>query len=235
MITLVIATRNSHKAQEIQTVLGTQFNFLTLKDFRHAPVVIEDADSFSGNATKKAVEMARWLSGRGNSPLYVLADDSGLEVDALKGAPGVYSSRFAAFDPGVDGNASDAQNNEKLLRLLKDVPPAQRTARFRCVVALTSTGPGAKENSSPVCYTDEVELQTELFDGVCEGRIALVPRGQGGFGYDPLFILEGTQQSFGELAESEKNQLSHRAKALAKLRRHLLSAGTLPSGYVQGS
>src|SRR5206468_4423561 len=113
---------------------------------------------------------------RHTQDFYVLADDSGLEVDALRGAPGVHSARFAALDTGQPGNSSDAQNREKLLRLLQDVPAGQRSARFRCVLALTPVPEPQKQSSSPVCYADELELTTELFEDVCEGRIGLAPK-----------------------------------------------------------
>jgi XTP/dITP diphosphohydrolase len=154
-----------------------------------------------------------------NPPLFTLADDSGLEVDALSGAPGVLSARFAALDAAA--NSSDAENNAKLLRLLANVPLEKRTARFRCALALTPVLESCLANASPVCAADECELQTELFDGACEGRIGFVPSGQGGFGYDPLFIPDGLQQTFAELGEDVKNRMSHRAKALAKLRERL--------------
>jgi len=225
MTTLVIATRNRHKVEEIGAILGGAFHCLSLADFPDAPVVIEDAPTFAGNATKKAVQLARRLSSLPGQdpllkfPIYVLADDSGLEVDALDGAPGVHSARFAALDKTA--NSSDADNNAKLLRLLKDVPAERRTARFRCVLALTPVLEPPEANASPVCAADEFELQTELFDGSCEGRIGFAPAGQGGFGYDPLFIPDGWKQSFGELGEDVKNGLSHRAHALAKMREEL--------------
>ena len=223
MTTLLIATRNAHKVGEIRAILSDGFNYLTLRDFPNAPAVVEDAATFAGNATKKSVELAQWLAGRSqgasSGPMFVLADDSGLEVDALHGAPGVHSARFAAADT-QSGNSSDADNNAKLLRLLREVPLAQRTARFHCVLALTPVMEASSENASPVCAANEFELQTMLFDGVCEGHMALAPSGKGGFGYDPLFIPTGHQQSFGELGEATKNQLSHRAKALAKLRQY---------------
>ncbi len=145
MITLLIATRNAHKAGEIHAILGGGFRLLTLTDFPTAPTVVEDAPTFAGNATKKAVELAKWLAGSQPStlnlqPLFVLADDSGLEVDALNGAPGVHSARFAAADSAKSGNTPDADNNAKLLRLLEDVPVEKRTARFHCVLALVPTG-----------------------------------------------------------------------------------------------
>src|SRR5208282_977486 len=148
MTTLLIATRNAHKAGEIRAILGSVFRFLTLNDFPNAPKVAEDADTFAGNATKKAVELARWLvagsiNHQPSTINFVLADDSGLEVDALNGAPGVHSARFAALDRSADGssassagNTSDADNNARLLRLLQNVPEEKRTARFRCVIAL---------------------------------------------------------------------------------------------------
>ncbi len=227
MTTLLIATRNAHKVGEIRAILGAQFQFLTLNDFPDAPKVVEDADTFAGNAAKKAVELAKWLAEKHSTfniqhstPNFVLADDSGLEVDALNGAPGVHSARFAALDRSADGgssgNSPDADNNAKLLRLLKDVPPEKRTARFRCVIALVGVPAGKIEVASPVCYADEFEPRT--FDGVCEGRIIFAPRGKNGFGYDPLFVPVGYEQTFAELGEDVKNKFSHRAKALEKLK-----------------
>ncbi len=217
MTTLIIATRNPHKIQEIRAILGNTFDYGSLEDFPGAPAVIEDADTFAGNAAKKALEFAAWLAPR-LSAIYpqisnpkpqtrlVLADDSGLEVDALNGAPGVYSARFAALDGIVEGNRPDADNNSKLLRLLQNIPQERRTARFRCVIALAAVEPvGIIPNA-------------RFFEGACEGRIERSPRGSGGFGYDPLFIPEGFAESFAELGESTKNKLSHRAKALAQLR-----------------
>lgn len=223
MNTLLLATRNAHKVAEIRTILGPGFSYLTLKGFPQAPEVVEDADTFFGNALKKAVELARWLSQTRNSELgtgelLVLADDSGLEVDALNGAPGVHSARFAALDSGQPDNSSDADNKAKLLRLLARVPLEKRTARFHCVIALTPVMRGRAENASPVCYLDEFEMQTRLFDGVCEGRIQFAASGLDGFGYDPLFVPEGFEQSFAELGEDIKNRLSHRGRALAQLK-----------------
>lgn len=227
MTTLLIATRNAHKAGEIRAILGEAFRCLTLDDFPGAPKVVEDATSFAGNAIKKAVALAEWLpanpsllAGRTSdgSAFWVLADDSGLEVDPLEGAPGVYSARFAASRSAGHGNSSDSENNAKLLRLLEDVPADKRTARFRCVMALTPLSTAVAENRSPVCYANELELRTELFEGVCEGRIGFSPSGEGGFGYDPLFIPDGYRQTLAELGEAAKNRISHRARALAKLK-----------------
>jgi XTP/dITP diphosphohydrolase len=239
MVTLLIATRNAHKVEEIRAILGDRFHYLTLNDLSDPPEVVEDAGTFAGNAIKKAVALAKWLGqmhrlkagaaggypGAPSDRMFVLADDSGLEVDALGGAPGVHSARFAALDTGKPGNSSTAENNAKLLRLLTDVPLAKRTARFRCVLALTPVLPAEAEGASPVCYADEVELQTELFEGACEGRIGFAPHGEGGFGYDPLFIPEGHEATFAELGEEVKNGMSHRSRALAKLGKRLESAG----------
>lgn len=215
MTTLFIATRNAHKVGEIATILGTSFACRSLlTECPDAPTVVEDAATFSGNALKKAESLSAWLAGWPTARraaldatrAYVLADDSGLEVDALGGAPGVHSARFAAVDSGQAGNCADADNNAKLLRLLATVPKEQRTARFRCVLALVAIRPASPAQAAP-----------QLFDDTCEGWIDFAPRGNGGFGYDPLFIPTGRQQSFAELGEVVKNGLSHRAKALARL------------------
>ncbi|HWN93534.1 MAG TPA: non-canonical purine NTP pyrophosphatase [Methylomirabilota bacterium] len=223
MTTIIIATRNAHKVEEIRSILGSQFVFLTLRDFPKARSVVEDANTFAGNATKKAVELAHWLSSEGSrfevrGSRFVLADDSGLEVDALNGAPGVHSARFAALETGAAGNSADNANNAKLLRLLQNIPAEKRTARFRCVIALTPVVLSQHVNSSPVCAADEHELQSETFDGACEGQISFTPSGAKGFGYDPLFVPNGFTQSFAELGEDVKNRISHRAKALEKVR-----------------
>ena len=211
MKTLLIATRNAHKVGEIRAILGYQFQFLTLNDFPGAPAVVEDAETFAGNATKKAAELAQWLVV--NDPKlkiknlksdFVLADDSGLEVDALGGKPGVHSARFAA--PEQNKNSPDGDNNAKLLRLLENVPPEKRTARFRCVIALVGIN-----RQSPIA-------NRQWFDGACEGKIIFAPAGQNGFGYDPLFVPDGFTQTFAELGEDVKNKFSHRAQALEKLK-----------------
>jgi XTP/dITP diphosphohydrolase len=219
--TIIIATRNAHKVDEIRAILGGGLQLLSLNDFPKAPKVVEDADTFVGNATRKAVELARWLyivfpPTRQASPLFVLADDSGLEVDALDGGPGVHSARFAAPDFAKSGNTPDTDNNTKLLRLLKDIPLEKRRARFQCVIALVPVPEPKTTSFSPVCYADEFEVQT--FEGTCEGRIGFEPRGKKGFGYDPLFMPVGLEKTFAELDEDVKNKLSHRAKALEKLK-----------------
>ena len=259
MTALLIATRNAHKAREIQRILPADYLCLTLSDFPGAPAAVEDGVTFAANASKKVSVLADWLAtapGRAGlrraqtrfqpggarlcravesppTPFYILADDSGLEVDALGGAPGVHSARFAALDNAASAlpaappaaNSSDLANNAKLLRLLDGVPPSRRTARFRCVLALRSlcvpspTAPRKSHSSHPSHFPPPPE--PVLFEGLCEGRIGLQPAGAGGFGYDPLFIPDGFAQSFAELGEGLKNTLSHRAQALQKLSQFL--------------
>jgi XTP/dITP diphosphohydrolase len=183
---LLIATRNAHKLDEIRAILSRPgLTLLGVAELgRPLPEVVEDAGTFTGNALKKA----RMLCAA--SELWTLADDSGLEVDALDGAPGVYSARYAGESAG------DAANNARLLRELDGVE--DRRARFRCVLALAA--PDGRD------WTVE---------GCCEGRIAHAPSGTGGFGYDPLFHPVGATRSFAELTPAEKNRISHRARALA--------------------
>ena len=199
---IVIASGNSHKAQEIQSLLGKEYTSLTLRDFPNAPEVKEDASSFAGNAVKKALSLVNWLKQNGAlSEGWILADDSGLEVDVLDGAPGVHSARYASTTQ--TDNSSDEDNNSKLLRELTDRVEHHRTARFRCVIALAQAGE----------YT-----QPHIFEGSCEGRIAQSASGEHGFGYDPLFIPNGFNISFGELGPEIKSQLSHRGAALRQLK-----------------
>jgi XTP/dITP diphosphohydrolase len=190
VIELLFATRNAHKTAEIQTILGEQFQVNDLAEHPEIPDVAETGRTFEDNAILKAVTVSKRIPG------FVVADDSGLEVDALGGAPGVYSARYAGPD------ASDNEKIEKLLEHLGRVraPKDARRARFHCVLALARKG--------------EV---LGMFEGVVEGQIADRPRGSHGFGYDPIFIPNGFQRTFGELEPAEKNQLSHRARALEKL------------------
>jgi XTP/dITP diphosphohydrolase len=190
VIELLFATRNAHKTAEIQTILGEQFQVNDLAEHPEIPHIAETGRTFEDNAILKAVTVSQHIPG------FVVADDSGLEVDALGGAPGIYSARYAGPD------ASDNEKLEKLLEQLVRVgaPKDARSARFRCVLALARKG--------------EV---LGMFEGVVEGRIADRPRGSHGFGYDPIFIPNGFQRTFGELEPAEKNQLSHRARALEKL------------------
>jgi XTP/dITP diphosphohydrolase len=226
MITLLMATRNAHKVREICQILGGDFRCLTLDDFPGAPVVVEDAETFAGNATKKVLALAEWLAKEpkpvssidaAEGLLYVVADDSGLEVDALGGAPGVHSARFAAPDGPAGVNAPDSANNAKLLRLLDATPPPQRAARFRCVLAVLRLAFSPVSRRTPPFSPGQVVL----FDGVCEGEISTAASGGGGFGYDPIFVPKGCAQSFAGLGEDIKNKLSHRAHALEKLRQFM--------------
>jgi XTP/dITP diphosphohydrolase len=170
--------------------------------------------------------LAAWLADQPSAlgfplePALVLADDSGLEVDALHGAPGVYSARFAAEERQPTESA-DAANNAKLLRQLQGVPPDQRTARFRCVLAVVQLEP--TPGAEGACPPPAQRGAPRLFEGVCEGRIGLAPRGAAGFGYDPLFLPVGSGCSFAELGEATKNQLSHRARALARFKAWLVT------------
>jgi XTP/dITP diphosphohydrolase len=212
MTDIVLATRNAHKVAEIRAILGADVRIHSQNNFPGAPPVVEDAITFAGNAAKKSEGLAAWLAanppaGVLSEPFSILADDSGLEVDALGGAPGVHSARFAADDSTGTTNSPDAANNAKLLRLLAGVPLERRAARFRCVLALAAPGKA-----------------TLLFEGRCEGRIALSAAGAGGFGYDPLFVPDGCALSFAELGEEVKNKISHRARALAQLRQFLENA-----------
>lgn len=185
MPVLVVATKNPGKLREIREILGSEVTLLSLADFPDVGEIVEDGSTFEANAIKKALAVAT------HTGHVSLADDSGLEVDALDGAPGVYSARFAGE------KATDEQNNRKLLRLLENTPDEQRTARFRCAIAV-----GGPEGS----------VQTA--EGTAEGRILRSPQGTGGFGYDPLFLVSGERRTFAELPAEEKNRLSHRGKAL---------------------
>jgi len=175
------------------------------------------SDTLLANAQKKARAVAL------ATHKLALSDDTGLEVDALNGAPGVHSARFAALNSAKSGNTPDADNNARLLRLLKDVPLEKRRARFHCVIALVEVQ-SPKSNSAVA----RAGVQgPQLFDGACEGHIGFTPRGENGFGYDPLFVPVGFEQTFAELGEDVKNKLSHRARALEKLKAHIVK---LPGG-----
>lgn len=201
---VLIASNNHHKADEIQKLLGSDYLCLSLRDFPDAPPVVEDANTFAGNAVKKALSLVNWLKiNNGKIEGWILADDSGLEVDALEGEPGIYSARYASDN---NQNCSDEANNSKLLGKLKGIEPSQRTARFRCVIALAKIGEYA---------------QPQIFNGICEGQISEAASGVNGFGYDPLFIPKNFNNSFGELDSEIKNLLSHRASALHQLKEWL--------------
>lgn len=184
---LLLATRNQHKKQELAAMLeGLGIEVLTLDEVPELPEVEEDGDTFQENAKKKAAVTAR------ASGYTCLADDSGLEVRALNGRPGVYSARFAG------PQADDRMNNEKLVELLKE-RDTSKAARFVCVIAIA-----------------DPSGQIQVVEGECPGTITLEARGSEGFGYDPLFIPDGYQQTFAELGSEEKNQISHRGHALKK-------------------
>jgi len=190
VIELVVATRNRHKTREIQHILGPEFRVYDLGVHPEISEIRESGTSFEENAELKALAASRQL------PALVIADDSGLEVDALGGAPGIYSTRYAG------ANATDTDKINKLLRELARVSATEdgRRARFRCVVALARNG-----------------NLLGTFRGIVEGSIADEARGDSGFGYDPIFIPEGLKQTFGELPTEVKNTISHRAKAIRAL------------------
>jgi XTP/dITP diphosphohydrolase len=201
-VRLVLATANVGKVRELQALLADrELQIRTLADFPGAPSAAETATSYLGNARAKALAVASFCG------LPALADDSGLEVDALGGAPGVRSARFAADALGETG---DAANVALLLRRLEGIPDGRRTARFRCVVV--------------VARPDGAELSAE---GVCEGRIAREPSGDAGFGYDPVFVYPPLGRTFAELTSAEKDCVSHRARAIAQLKISL-------SAFVEG-
>ena len=187
VIELVVATRNRHKTREIQNILGPEFIVRDLAD-TEVPEIRENGTSFEENAKLKALVASRQLPG------LVIADDSGMEVNALGGAPGIYSARYAG------ANATNSEKIDKLLRELVRVRVTDhgRRARFRCVVALARNG----------------DL-LGIFEGKIEGKISDTARGNSGFGYDPIFIPDGFEQTFGELPEEVKNTISHRAKAIS--------------------
>ena len=190
MIELVVATRNTHKTREIQHILGPDFRVRDLGMHPEVTEIVESGISFEENAKLKALTASKQL------PALVIADDSGLEVDALDGAPGIYSARYAG------NNATDTDKIDKLLRELVRVRATEdgRRARFRCVAAVARNG----------------DLLA-TFEGIVEGRIADNVRGVLGFGYDPIFVPDGFEQTFGELPVEVKNAISHRAKAVHAL------------------
>lgn len=198
---LVVATSNRGKLEELRALLSDlPLDVLSLADVMKTPItIVEDGKTFAENATKKARVVSE------ATMMLSLADDSGLEVDALHGAPGVHSARFA------HERATDAENNAALLAALDNlVEPADgglpRTyrARFRCALSLIDP------------YSDDGAPR--VVEGVCEGHVTRTPRGSGGFGYDPLFVVDGLARTMAELTEAEKNKLSHRARAFSALR-----------------
>jgi len=191
---LLIATLNRGKLREIGAMLaGSRIELKSLADFPGIAEAVEDGETFEANARRKALHYA------GITKLLTLADDSGLEVDALNGAPGVFSARYAGE------HTDDAANNAKLLRELQGVPPERRTARFRCVMALA--------------VPDRI-LATS--SGEVEGRILDAPRGANGFGYDPLFFISEFSKTAAELPAETKNKISHRGRALAAIKPEII-------------
>jgi XTP/dITP diphosphohydrolase len=192
---LLLASNNRGKLREYQSLLrGIPFEIITPVALGINPEVDETVISFEENARLKAVTIA------GKTGLLSLADDSGLEVDALGGEPGVNSARYAG------AGASDADRINYLLGKLRDVPEGKRSARFRCVIAIAAPGGGV-----------------ELFSGECRGVITVTPRGSRGFGYDPLFYVTELGRTFAELSPEEKNKISHRARAAEKARNYLIN------------
>lgn len=184
--TLIIATRNAHKTEEIRQMAGDVYLVRDANDFPNFPQVEETGTTFLENATLKAEAISDCVEG------FVLSDDSGLEVDALHGAPGVWSSSFG----GVEGN--HPRNNKRLMEEMSTVPEGARGARFVCVMVIARSGKALAH-----------------FRGAVEGRILAAPSGAEGFGYDPLFAPDGYDASFAELGAEIKNQLSHRSRALS--------------------
>ena len=188
---MIVATKNKGKIPEIREALkGLGLRIYALSDFPDVPEMIEDGKSFTENALKKARFYSK-VFGK-----LTLADDSGLEVDSLKGLPGVYSARYSGE------RASSQENNRKLLKEMEEIPFSRRGARFKCIMALVSP--------------DGEETMTE---GSCKGRIGMREKGRRGFGYDPLFILPIYGKTMAELSLKEKNKISHRGNALRKLRK----------------
>ncbi len=182
----MIATRNRGKLRELKELLADfGLDIQPLDHFPQVGEIVEDGDTFFENAMKKAKTVSE------KTGLMAIADDSGLEVDALKGAPGVYSARYAGED------ATDEQNYQKLLDEMKDVPEEKRGAQFRCVM---------------VAYRPDGRWVSA--EGICRGSITTSPRGEQGFGYDPVFVPEGDTRTMAELTREEKNKISHRGKAL---------------------
>ena len=187
---LIVATRNRNKTREIQQILGPKFELHDLTAYPEISEIVENGKSFEENAKLKAIAVSKELSG------LVIADDSGLEVAALNGAPGIYSARYAG------DKATDKENIDRLLGELGRIGAQrdQRRARFRCVLTLARNG-----------------QMLDMFEGVVEGTIADQPRGSRGFGYDPIFVPKGFGHTFAELPAELKNRISHRAQAIAVL------------------
>jgi XTP/dITP diphosphohydrolase len=201
---ILVATTNAGKLAELSQMLddlSSDIRWLSLRDYPGVSEVVEDGQTFTENARKKALGYAAATG------LWTLADDSGLVIDALNGAPGVYSARFAADESSsTDRRTLDVANYEKVLRLLKDTPPAQRTARFVCHLTLATP--------------DRVLIEA---DGTVEGVITEAPSGTNGFGYDPVFYIPSLGRTVAQLEDEQKNQVSHRGSAIRHLKPLLLN------------
>ena len=190
MLEIVLATRNKDKVKEIEKILnGINARLLSVDDFPGCPKVKEDGETLEANAKKKALVISQYTKKLS------LAEDTGLEVEALDGAPGIHSARFAG------DNCTYEDNNKKLLKLMEKFSLGERRAKFRCVAALAKP-----------------EGEVVTCEGVCEGIIAFEMKGESGFGYDPLFLLPEYGKTFAELGEEMKNKISHRARALGKIK-----------------
>ncbi|MDO9289438.1 MAG: XTP/dITP diphosphatase [Thermodesulfovibrionales bacterium] len=206
---IVLATRNKKKVEEIKRIVaGMPISLYTLNDFPDCPEVEEDGKTFEDNAAKKAKAVSDYT----NMP--ALADDSGLEVYALNGAPGVLSARYA-------GEAADDRKNfEKLLNEMRSVPDEKRGARFACCIALVFPVGDSSESTR----TETLRYgKVETFMGYSKGSIGREPKGSNGFGYDPVFYPAGCKRTFAEMDDAEKDSLSHRGAALKKLHEYLKS------------
>ena len=207
MYKIVFATNNQHKLEEIRSILGEDFEVLSLSDIGCHEDIPETSDTLEGNAMQKA----QYVFDKYGYACF--ADDTGLEVEALGGEPGIYSARYAALD-GDDSISHDSEANmAKLLRKLKGIE--NRKARFRTVIALI--------NNNPLPIGDGMGERLQLFEGIVNGSIIKERRGGEGFGYDPIFQPEGYDKTFAELGNEVKNHISHRARAVQKLADYLKS------------
>ncbi len=198
---IVIATTNLGKKRELEQMLDSEVEILSLRDFKNIKEVEENGQSFAENARKKAIGYAKQTN------MYTLADDSGLEIDALGGAPGVHSARFSGTHKNHSSSLIDHENIEKVLQLMKEVPKSKRTARFVCSLCL----------ASPEGVIFEVE-------GQLEGLITSKKYGDNGFGYDPIFYVPSMDKTTAQMSEEEKNSISHRGEAIKKFKEQLLKS-----------